>query len=160
MKAVKIIGGIALILIAVVGIGGPRRSVATPGDVGRHDEIPVRVEGSAGSEHAGPPLIGIGRSGEGMADQDRRRSGPPPGPVGDPDPIQCPSSCQRERSFDIEELCVFRDRVVHAVAPSSPALANAVSKSALMSSMCSIPTDTRIWSSVTPAANCSAASIC
>ena len=47
-----------------------------------------------------------------------------------------------------------------ASASAPPPSAKASSKSSLMSSMCSMPTETRTWSGVTPALFCSASVSC
>ena len=80
--------------------GRPGGAVAAPQDVGADDEVAFRVEGAPRAEHLRPPAVGVGRSGEGVADHHRVVAGrgeAPPGPVGDLEPLEPGARLEEER---------------------------------------------------------------
>src|SRR5579859_4489140 len=143
---------------------GAGAAVAAPQHVAAHDEVPRRVERLAGAEQVRPPLLQVRGTGEGVADQHGVVAGrvePAPGAVGHRHLGQGHARLQLHRLRQCEEprLVVERQGLAHAAALAR-SFSKAWAKSALMSSMCSMPTDTRMRSGVTPAERCSSAVSC
>src|SRR5699024_10075896 len=109
-------------------------------------------------EQAGPPAVDVAITGQRRADQHGVRGAgiqPAPGPKGNIQARQAAAALQRRRVLDGDDAIA----AVHA-ATASPARSNAVAKSSMMSSICSMPTDTRISSLDTPAARRSSSPSC
>ena len=134
--------------------GRTRGAVAAAEHIAADDEIAFRIQQATAPEQRRPPVIGIRRAGQGVTDQDgvvcRGRSSPP-GAIGDLDLGQPGAGFQPKRPFEPQTAGLRAEPERRHAASSGWACRNARSKSALMSSMCSMPTDTRIRSGRTPA---------
>src|SRR3990170_442104 len=139
-----------------------RGPVAAAEHVAANDEVAPWVERPPRTKQRAPPAVDVRRAGERVADEHGVAAvlvELAPAAIGDPHGGQPGARLQGEGTREGERPRRRRERLgAHAAALT--ARSNACWKSALMSSMCSMPTETRTRSGVTPVAFCSASESC